>query len=96
MRVVGAGLAETSEPGTPVPGDPSISSPIIGEPAVLGQAMERLHDRAGRVIWLNPLMASPDYAPETRGMQAALPHIDLLAPAHNVESLERLVRHLAI
>ncbi len=67
-----------------------------GEPLVLGRAMEQLHQRAGRVIWLNPLMASRDYTPETRGMQAALPHIDLLAPAHNVESLEQLVRHLAI
>lgn len=67
-----------------------------GEPAVLGGAMERLHERAGRVIWLNPLLASADYAPETRGMRAALPHVDLLAPAHNMESLERLVRHLAI
>ena len=67
-----------------------------GAPAVLGNAMERLQARAGRVIWLNPLMASPDYAPETRGMQAAIPHIDVLAPAHNLESLEQLVRHLAI
>lgn len=67
-----------------------------GEPAILGGAMERLHERAGRVVWLNPLMSGQGYAPATRGMQAALPHIDLLAPAHNVESLERLVRHLAI
>lgn len=67
-----------------------------GEPAVLGEAMSRLHEHAGRVIWLNPLMSSADFAPETRGMQAALPYIDLLAPAHNVESLEKLVRHLAI
>jgi uncharacterized protein with von Willebrand factor type A (vWA) domain len=67
-----------------------------GDPEVLGAAMEQLHVHAGRVIWLNPLMASPDYAPETRGMQAALPHVDLLAPAHSVESLEKLVRHLAI
>jgi uncharacterized protein with von Willebrand factor type A (vWA) domain len=67
-----------------------------GDPAVLGKAMERLHARAGRVIWLNPLMAGAGFAPEARGMQAALPHVDLLAPAHNVESLERLVRHLAI
>lgn len=67
-----------------------------GEPAVLGEAMARLHERAGRVIWLNPLMGSEGFAPETRGMQAALPYVDLLAPAHSVESLEQLVRHLAI
>lgn len=68
----------------------------IGEPVILAQAMQRIASRAGRIIWLNPLMASADYAPETRGMQAALPYIDVLAPAHNVESLERLIRHLAI
>lgn len=67
-----------------------------GDPTVLGDAMQRLHRRAGRVIWLNPLMVSPTYTPETRGMQAALPHIDLLAPAHSLESLEQLARHLMI
>ncbi|MFN8580903.1 MAG: VWA domain-containing protein [Gemmatimonadaceae bacterium] len=67
-----------------------------GDPAVLADAMSRLHARAGRVLWLNPLMGSPDYAPETRGMQAVLPFIDVLAPAHNLESLEHLMRHLVI
>ncbi len=67
-----------------------------GDPAVLGEAMRCLHARAGRVIWLNPLMGSEDYAPETRGMQVVLPHLDVLAPAHNIESLEHLVRHLVI
>ncbi|MFN8571546.1 MAG: VWA domain-containing protein [Gemmatimonadaceae bacterium] len=67
-----------------------------GDPAILGDAMRTLHARAGRVIWLNPLMGSSDFAPETRGMQAALPHLDVLAPAHNIESLEQLVRHLVI
>ncbi len=67
-----------------------------GDPAVLGSAMERIHKRAGRVIWLNPLMVSPDYAPETRGMVAALPHLDIVAPAHNIASMENLLTHLAL
>jgi uncharacterized protein with von Willebrand factor type A (vWA) domain len=67
-----------------------------GEPAVLDAALERIARRAGRVIWLNPLMGSPDFAPETRAMRAALPHVDVLASAHNVESLQALARHLVL
>lgn len=68
----------------------------VGDPTVLGDAMRELHRKAGRVIWLNPLMGAGDFTPETRGMQAALPHIHLLAPGHSLESLQRLVRHLTL
>lgn len=68
----------------------------VGDPQRLADAMHALHDRAGRVIWLNPLMGATDYAPATRGMQAALPYIDILAPGHNLDALERLVRHLTL
>lgn len=67
-----------------------------GEPAVLDAALEGIARRAGRVIWLNPLMGSPDFAPETRAMRAALPHVDVLASAHNVASLQALARHLVL
>jgi uncharacterized protein with von Willebrand factor type A (vWA) domain len=67
-----------------------------GEPQVLGDALKTIHRRAGRVVWLNPLLGSPTYKPLTRGMQAALPHVDVFAPAHNVASLEALGRHLAL
>jgi len=68
----------------------------VGDPEVLAEAMAALHRRAGKVIWLNPLMEAPDFAPATRGMQAALPHVDLLAPAHNLAALQQLVRHLTL
>jgi len=67
-----------------------------GEPEVLSDALRAIHRRAGRVVWLNPLLGSPSYKPLTRGMQAALPHIDVFAPAHNLASLEALGRHLAL
>jgi uncharacterized protein with von Willebrand factor type A (vWA) domain len=67
-----------------------------GEPEVLSDAMSAIHRRAGRVVWLNPLLGSPTYQPLTRGMQAALPHVDVFAPAHNLSSLEALARHLAL
>ena len=66
------------------------------EPAQLSDALATIRRRAGRLIWLNPLLGDPSYEPLTRGMQAALPHIDVFAPAHNLESLEALARHLKL
>ncbi len=67
-----------------------------GEPRKVDEALRRIARRAGRVVWLNPLMGSPDFSPETRAMRAALPHVDVLASAHNVESLQALARHLVL
>lgn len=61
-----------------------------GEPELLAREMKRLSRRARRVIWLNPMLGWRDYAPVARGMQAALPHVDLFAPAHDLESLAAL------
>jgi uncharacterized protein len=65
-----------------------------GDPAVLGEAMRRIRARARRVLWLNPLAGDPRFEPTAAGMSAALPHLDLLAPAHDLASLERLLPHL--
>jgi len=65
-----------------------------GEPEQLAEELLKLKKRAGRLIWLNPLLGSPTYQPLTRGMQAALPHVDVFASAHNLESLKALERHL--
>lgn len=67
-----------------------------GEPEQLAQALARLQERAGRVIWLNPLLGNATYQPLTRGMQAALPFISVLAPAHDVASLRALEPHLVL
>jgi uncharacterized protein with von Willebrand factor type A (vWA) domain len=66
-----------------------------GDVDLLSRAMRVLHARSRKVIWLNPLMGDERYRPEARGMAAALPWVDVLAPAHNLESLERLVRMVA-
>jgi uncharacterized protein with von Willebrand factor type A (vWA) domain len=65
-----------------------------GDPDMLSHAMARIRRRAFAVLWLNPLMGSPGFRPETEGMLAALPHIDLLAPAHNVAALRDLAKSL--
>jgi uncharacterized protein with von Willebrand factor type A (vWA) domain len=66
-----------------------------GAPERLGQEMRRLRQRCRRIIWLNPLIGWQGYAPQARGMQAALPYVDLFAPAHNIESLAALEPYLA-
>ena len=65
-----------------------------GEPDRLRTEIARLQRCCHRLIWLNPLLGSPDYVPLTRGMQAALPSIDDFLPVHNLASLEALARHL--
>ena len=62
-----------------------------GEPALLSGALAALRRRARRVVWLNPLLDEPGYRPESRGMQAALPHLDLLAAGGDVASLDRVL-----
>jgi uncharacterized protein with von Willebrand factor type A (vWA) domain len=67
-----------------------------GEPEVLANEMLTLRRRAGRVIWLNPLLGNPSYEPLTRGMAAALPLVDHFAAAHNLASLRDLAGHLTL
>jgi len=66
-----------------------------GEPERLRNEMQRLRRLCRRIVWLNPLIGWNDYEPAARGMQAALPFIDLFAPAHNLESLAALEPYLA-
>lgn len=61
-----------------------------GEPSRLTDALSRIKRRSRRLVWLSPLLGRPDYEPRTRSLQAALPLLDLFAPAHNMESLAAL------
>jgi len=65
-----------------------------GEPADLAAELKRIRRRVRKLIWLNPLLGLEDYQPATRGIRAALPYIDVFAPAHNLESLLALEAHL--
>ena len=67
-----------------------------GEPEQLAHALAQLRQRAGRLIWLNPLLGSSTYQPVTRGMQAAMPFINVFAPAHDLASLRALEPHLVL
>jgi uncharacterized protein with von Willebrand factor type A (vWA) domain len=66
-----------------------------GDAALLGREMAALGRRCRRVVWLNPMMAWEGYAPEAKGIKAALPHIDLYKPANTLKSLTALESYLA-
>ena len=66
-----------------------------GTPEQLAAQMRQLRRRCRRIAWLNPLIGWNGYSPDARGMKAALPFIDLFAPAHNLESLAALEPYLA-
>lgn len=66
-----------------------------GDAELLGREMAALHRRCRRIVWLNPMMAWDGYAPEARGIKAALPHVDLYAPANTLNSLRALEPYLA-
>jgi uncharacterized protein len=65
-----------------------------GDPEQLGHEIARLARCSHRLIWLNPLKAHPDYQPLTRGMQAALPHVDEFLAGNSLASLEELAEAL--
>jgi uncharacterized protein len=61
-----------------------------GDPAELGEHMARLARVTHRIVWVNPLKASPGYEPLAGGMAAALPWVDEFVEGHAVASLEQL------
>jgi uncharacterized protein len=65
-----------------------------GDPVQLEAEMARLARCSHRLIWLNPLKAHPEYRPLTRGMQAALPHVDQFMAGNSLASLEQLAEAL--
>src|SRR6266436_297477 len=66
-----------------------------GDAKLLGREMTALAKRCRRIVWLNPMMAWQGYAPEAAGIKAALPHVDLYAPANTLKSLTELEPYLA-
>jgi uncharacterized protein with von Willebrand factor type A (vWA) domain len=66
-----------------------------GDAALLGREMAQLARRCRRIAWLNPMLGWEGYAPEAKGIRAALPYVDLYAPAHTLASLAALEPYLA-
>jgi uncharacterized protein len=65
-----------------------------GSPELLERELARVRRSCRRLVWLNPLLGSASYEPLTRGMMAALRHVDDFLPVHNLLSLEQLAEQL--
>ncbi len=66
-----------------------------GSPEIMAEQMARLHRVTHRLVWVNPLKATPGYQPLAQGMAAALPHVDDFIEGHSLRSLERLAEVLS-
>ena len=67
-----------------------------GSPEVMAEQMNRLHRVTHKLVWVNPLKATPGYQPLAQGMAAALPHVDEFIEGHSLRSLERLAEVLTV
>ena len=65
-----------------------------GDPEELRAQIARLQRRSHRLIWLSPLVGTPNYAPLTRGLQAALPFVDDFLPSRTLTNLADLATRL--
>ncbi|NNF97314.1 MAG: VWA domain-containing protein [Halobacteria archaeon] len=61
-----------------------------GTPEHLAQQLASIKQHCRKLVWLNPLLGRQGYEPRTACMLAALPFVDLFAPAHNLQSLMAL------
>ena len=66
-----------------------------GDLDMLVRSMSYLKKHSRNIIWLNPLKGNPEYEPSTRGMQLALPYIDIFSSAHNLNSLKNFASKLS-
>ena len=66
-----------------------------GDPSVLSEQMARLARVAYRIVWVNPLKATPGYAPLAQGMAAALPYVDHFVEGHSLVAMEELASVIA-
>lgn len=66
-----------------------------GDIDLLRREVARLQRSCHRLIWLNPLLGTPGFRPDQRGMVAALPFIDDFLPGHNLASLEQMAAILS-
>ncbi|MDI3328009.1 MAG: VWA domain-containing protein [Alicyclobacillaceae bacterium] len=63
-----------------------------GDPQELVNALRFLRGRGVRVVWMNPLMATPGFAPKTRALRAARPYVETMVSGHSPKALLELSR----
>jgi uncharacterized protein with von Willebrand factor type A (vWA) domain len=66
-----------------------------GDPAILAKHLDALARRAHRMVWVNPRVAAPEFAPLTGGMSVAMPFIDALVSGHSANAMRDVVQALS-
>ena len=61
-----------------------------GDPELLAREMAVLRRQVRRLIWLDPLLGTPEYEQATLGLRAAAPYVDRFASALDLSHLRRL------
>jgi uncharacterized protein with von Willebrand factor type A (vWA) domain len=64
----------------------------VGEIPDLEHAMREIGRRSAAIAWVNPHAGEPGYAPSVRGMQAALPYVDVFAGMDGLDALSAIAR----
>ena len=67
----------------------------VGDIAQLERALRDIDRRSAGIVWLNPHVATPGFAPTARGMRAARPFISLLCAANDARGFETLAGRIA-
>ncbi|MBN8956913.1 MAG: VWA domain-containing protein [Rhizobiales bacterium] len=57
--------------------------------------MDRLHRSCRQLIWLNPLLRFDGFEAKAKGVRAMLPHVDIMRPVHNLDSIAALCHALS-
>jgi hypothetical protein len=66
-----------------------------GNPELLQDELRKIRLRTSKLVWLNPMKGAEGYEPLAKGMNAALPELDVFSSAHNLNSLMELENILA-
>jgi uncharacterized protein with von Willebrand factor type A (vWA) domain len=66
-----------------------------GDTGLLATALDRLRRLAHRLVWVNPHVGKPGYAPVQGGIVAALPYLDDLLAGHSLATLQDLLEVVA-
>ncbi len=64
-------------------------------PEQLAQSVQQLKSCVKHILWLNPMLGRAGFEVDAEFATQVRPHIDLLAPAHSLESLQYAVSHIA-
>jgi len=66
-----------------------------GDPEMVAREMERLARLAYRIVWVNPRVSAPGFAPKAGGLVAALPYCNALVSGHSLLALDEVADAIA-